>query len=306
MSRVMMAPWIQYMREKMHALLCKDSIRVLPYQERPKSTTSFKQFQAHAARTSCAITNCSPQAHKCRARLLKQVEKCLPKQTIESALVVFLDIRSTSLAKMIIHIDIYDNAFDYFVRKVWEVRKLLAQKIAAVNEGTRETSITTKETKSVKDTAMFDPDDDMIDFPAATDGDDEALEKERENCISWMNQTVEWKNFLTPKSAKANRDQLEIDLKTVQGRFLHVDPLKWFKESPSARETKFHPIGILAGCNLARSDSGTFQESVFSTGGVNMNDRQTRILPEQYAKRVILQHNIKFVEKYIYKIGGDD
>jgi hypothetical protein len=146
----------------------------------------------------------------------------------------------------------------------------------------------------------------MIDFPAATEGDDEALEKERENCISWMNQTVEWKNFLTPKSAKANRDQLEIDLKTVQGRFLHVDPLKWFKESPPARETKFHPIGILAGCNLARSDSGAFQESVFSTGGVDTNDRQTRMLPERYAKRVILHHNSKFVKKYIYNIDEDN
>jgi hypothetical protein len=111
---------------------------------------------------------------------------------------------------------------------------------------------------------------------------------------------------LTPKSAKANQDQLEIDLQTVQGRFLHVDRLKWFKESPSARETEFRPVGISAGCNLARSDSGAFQESVFSTGGVNMNDRQTRMLPERYAKRVILHHNIKFVEKYIYKIDGDD
>jgi hypothetical protein len=304
-SRVM-APLIQYMRKKMHALLYKESIRVLPYQERPKSTTSFKQFQAHAARTSRVITSCSPKAHTCRARLLKQVEKRLPKQTIESVLVVFLDICSTSLAKMIIDIDIYDNAFAHFLRKVWDVRKLLAQKTAAVNEGTIETPITTKETKSVNDTAMFDSDDDRIDFPPATEGDDEALEKERDNCISWMNQTVEWKKFLTPKSAKATQYQLEIDLKTVQGRFLHVDPLKWFKESPYARENKFHHKGILAGCNLARSDSGAFQESVFSTGRVNMNYRQTRMLPERYAKRVILHHNIKFVEKYIYKIDGDD
>jgi hypothetical protein len=233
------------------------------------------------------------------------VEKRLPKQTIESMLVVFLDIRSTSLTKMIIDIDLYDNAFDHFVRKLWEVRKLLAQKTSAVNEGTRETPINTKETKSVKDTAMFDSDDDMIDFPATTEGDDEALEKERDNCISWMNKTVEWKKFLTPKSAKANQYQLEIDLQTVQGRFLHVDPLKWFKESRSTRETKFHHICILEGCNLARSDSGAFQESAISRLGVSMTDRQTRMLPERYTKRVILHHNIKFVEKYIYKIDGD-
>jgi hypothetical protein len=144
-------------------------------------------------------------------------------------------------------------------------------------------------------------------FPATTEGDDEALEKEHGNCISWMNQTVEWKKFLTAKSAKANQDQLKNDLHTIQGRFLHDDPLKWFKESPSARETKFHdPIGILAGCNLARSDSGALQESECSTGGINMNDRQPHLLPERYAERVILHHNIKFVEKYIYKIDGDD
>jgi hypothetical protein len=91
----------------------------------------------------------------------------------------------------------------------------------------------------------------IVDFPAATEGDDGALEKERENCISWMNQKVEWKKFLTAKYAKANQYQLKIDLQTMQGHFLHVDPLKWFKESPSARETKFHHIGILTGYNVA-------------------------------------------------------
>jgi hypothetical protein len=39
-----------------------------------------------------------------------------------------------------------------------------------------------------------------------------------------------------------------------------------------------------------------------STGGVNMNDRQAGMLPERYAKRAILHHNIKSVEKNIYKI----
>jgi hypothetical protein len=85
-----------------------------------------------------------------------------PKQNIESVLVVFLDIRSTLLAKIIIDIDIYDYVFDHFVRKVWELRKLLAHKTAAVNAGTRETPITTKETEFVKDTAIFDSDDDVI------------------------------------------------------------------------------------------------------------------------------------------------
>jgi hypothetical protein len=65
----------------------------------------------------------------------------------------------------------------------------------------------------LKDTANFDSDDDtIVHFPAATGGDDEVFEKEREHCTSWMNQTVGWKKFLTAKSAKANQDQLKIDL----------------------------------------------------------------------------------------------
>jgi hypothetical protein len=83
------------------------------------------------------------------------VETRLPKQTIEILLDVFLNIHFTSLAKMIINMDTYNNAFDHFVRKVWEVRKLLAHKTAAVNDGTRETPITTKENMSVKDTIFL-------------------------------------------------------------------------------------------------------------------------------------------------------
>jgi hypothetical protein len=49
------------------------------------------------------------------------------------------------------------------------------------------------------------------------------IKKERENCISWMNHTVEWKKFLTAKSAKANQDQLKIDLHTIKCDFLQVD-----------------------------------------------------------------------------------
>ena len=44
---------------------------------------------------------------------------------------------------------------------------------------------------------------------------------------------------------------------------------------------------------------------LFSTEGVNMNARKTNMLPEHYAKKVIMHHNREFVEKYIYKISDE-
>ena len=36
-----------------------------------------------------------------------------------------------------------------------------------------------------------------------------------------------------------------------------------------------------------------------------MKTRQTNIIPWRYAKKFIMHHNRKFVEKYIYKISGE-
>ena len=151
----------------------------------------------------------------------------------------------------------------------------------------------------------FDSDDDIIEaMPELNENMEQALSIERENCNLWINQHVEWNKFLTDKSSSMTEaDDLKKELKTIHGRFLHVDPLKWFQESPAAKQEQFAPICILASCHLARADSGAFQESVFSSAGVNMSTRQTKMLPERYAKKVIIHHNIKFVEKYIYKIS---
>jgi hypothetical protein len=53
--------------------------------------------------------------------------------------------------------------------------------------------------------------------------------------------------------------------------------LKWLWESSSTKEDKLNPIAILAGCHLTQSDAGTFKGSIFSMGGMNMNNWQTNI-----------------------------
>ena len=58
---------------------------------------------------------------------MKQVELCLPIKTDSTVLVVFLDIQSAAVSKTIIDTEIYDNAFDYFVEQVLEVRKKISK-----------------------------------------------------------------------------------------------------------------------------------------------------------------------------------
>jgi hypothetical protein len=58
------------------------------------------------------------------------VEARLFGRTIESVLVVFLDIRSAAVVNTIIDIEIYESTFDHFVARVSEVRQKIAEKRA--------------------------------------------------------------------------------------------------------------------------------------------------------------------------------
>jgi hypothetical protein len=123
-----MAPWIQNMRKKAQVLLLKESLQVLSYQDRSRAATTCKEFKV--SRTPHLFTNCSGDSKKCISHLLKQVEARLPRQTIESVLIVFLDIRSASVVKTIIDTEIYEKAFEQFVARVLEVRQKIAEKRA--------------------------------------------------------------------------------------------------------------------------------------------------------------------------------
>jgi hypothetical protein len=81
-------------------------------------------------------------------------------------------------------------------------------------------------------------------------------------------------SFMTNTSSNAKNEDLKKELQTIHGILLHVDPLKWFRESASGKQEEFAPFCILASCHLARADSGAFHEFVFSRAGVNMSTRQ--------------------------------
>jgi hypothetical protein len=153
----------------------------------------------------------------------------------------------------------------------------------------------------------FDSDENVImDIPVTNDNKDEALAMEQENCTLWINQPVDWTSFPTNAYSKAKNEDLKKELQTIHGWFLHIDPLKWFRESSHGKQKKFAPFCILASFHLARADSGAFQESMSSTAGVNMSTRQTYMLPERYAEKVAMHHNNKFVEKDVYKISDQN
>ena len=74
----------------------------------------------------------------------------------------------------------------------------------------------------------FDSDIDFIVETTVHDNEDDALERERENCTLWINQSVDWTSFLTDNSYNANNEDLNKYLQTIHRRYLHIDPLNWF------------------------------------------------------------------------------
>jgi hypothetical protein len=57
------------------------------------------------------------------------------------------------------------------------------------------------------------------------------------------------------------------------------------------RKDLFTPILLLAIVHLARADSSSFQESVFSASGANMSKWQTKMKHDLYEKRCVLFFN---------------
>jgi hypothetical protein len=148
------------------------------------------------------------------------VEARFTGQTIDSFLVIFLDIRSASVATIIIDAKIYERAFGYFVARVLEVRQKIAEKRAACDfTAEAPTSNPANQDQHQDDGAAdFDSDEDVIvDVPVMNDKEDKALAMERDNCNLWINQPVDWTTFLTDISSKAKDEYLNKKLQTIHG-----------------------------------------------------------------------------------------
>jgi hypothetical protein len=86
---------------------------------------------------------------------------------------------------------------------------------------------------------------------------DKALARKCDNYTLWINGPVEWMSFLIDTSSKAKDEDedLKKELQTIHSQFLHVGPLKCFRESASAKEENFTPFCILTNCHGACADS---------------------------------------------------
>ena len=146
-----------------------------------------------------------------------------------------------------------------------EVHKKIAQKRAPSVCATEAPAANITNQEHHQDDAAQESDSDnyFIMENKVHNNEDNDLTRDHENCTLWIKQPVNWTHFLTYTSFNTNNEDLKKELKTLHGRYIHVDPFKWFRESESAKEERFSPFCIIAGCNLARSDSVAFQESVF-------------------------------------------
>jgi hypothetical protein len=143
------------------------------------------------------------------------VEAHFSGQTIESFLIIFLDIRSVSVAKTITDTEIYERAFDQFAASVFEVRQKIAEKRAPCAFTAEAPAANPANQDQHQDDGAedFDSDEDVIvDVPVMNANEDESLAMERDTCNLWINQPVDWMSFLTNISTKAKDEDLKKDL----------------------------------------------------------------------------------------------
>jgi hypothetical protein len=141
--------------------------------------------------------------------------------------------------KIIIDLDIFDSYFDYFVQHIRDVLQKIDEGRAPVVVAAASPPTDALNPEQQQDDAgnELDLDDDIIvEIPNTEDNEEDTLAMERDNCTLWINQSVDWMNYLIKTSSNAKHENLKKELQTTHGRFLHVAPLKWFLESASAKK----------------------------------------------------------------------
>lgn len=87
----------------------------------------------------------------------------------------------------------------------------------------------------------------------------------------------------------------EVEIQDVMDLYFYIDSLKWYRKIGS---NKYPSIVILARISLCRSDSSSYQESVFSSGAGAMDIHQTKMSHEHFEKRTLLYHNESFIDQH--------
>ena len=117
-------------------------------------------------------------------------------------------------------------------------------------------------------------------------------------CKKWLELGIDWSVYLK-KNVKEEDVKKNKKLENLSGIFECTDPLKWYREDKLANDSSFRPIRTLASCQLANISSGSFQETVFSSGKLTMGDLQTKMSNTTFQRRCLMKHNKDFFKKFI-------
>ena len=177
-------------------------------------------------RQDVTTTNFTTDAAKSLSRLSHQFRLRLPQQKVHDCIVVFLDIRTASLAKTIIDEELYDAALDNFVDEVdWIIHKM--------SPGTVSSDITNDYTTNDDDNILVEESNVSFgkDYVYSEDIIEDTQESDnqctpRQCCLEWINLKVNWKEYLNDDALHMDAISLDQRLKYVSGRFTLVDPLK--------------------------------------------------------------------------------
>ena len=289
-----MPAWMLYTSKKCRRAMAKDTFHILEFRRRPPVKTTFTKFISAKNRYSIELNELNSYGTKCKERLMEQIKKRLPVQSTENCLDVYLDPRAIGQESLIINNDILTSAREYFVAEVKRVIALIESHDSSVRKISFE--ISSDDKKSGEHEIDSDDEDRVIkkrkvEIKVYTNSAEYV-------CKKWLELDIDWSRYLK-KNVKEEDVKKNKKLDYLSGIFECADPLKWYREDKLANDPTLRPIRILASCQLAKISSGSFQETVFSSGKLTMGDLQTKMSNTTFERRCLMKHNKDFFNKFI-------
>ena len=105
-----------FLRRETYKFISSTRFQVIPFEKNLLSTDSYKK--SICRRMQVKTDELNDMTQKCLLRLKHQVHIRLPKKTAVEYIVVFPNICSVNIVDHIIDVDIYHEAFAYFVDEV--------------------------------------------------------------------------------------------------------------------------------------------------------------------------------------------
>jgi len=256
---------------------------------RPETSTTPSNWP----RRSVPVHYLGPNASRCLLRLGLQIELRLPKPSMNQHKAMLLDPRVKA-------VKVHDHSESRAEAEI-ELREEHRALYVKMKQ-TRPTQMQGSAEGVVHEAASAAGAAQELDSCDANDNDEDAVPRPRRNNASaptsrylleleadelwqrWMKHDVSWEEHTSADLLKSDNDY------DVWKLYKEVDVLKWYQDVGASA---FLSVAMMARVYLAKPMSNAFQERFFSTAGIVLGVKRTRLESSRAEKLQLLMHNSK-------------